>query len=258
MLRRKWRSSQTNKKNNRRKKWLIILLIVVLLFTQMIIYVDRNLKHPLMNLAKVKLRQIAAETINAAVTDRITQATDAERLIDWRLNKEDKVTGWSLNYSELMRITKDTINIVQPIMKELTSMPEHIPVGQAMGSPLIASFGPNIPIRLVPQGNVQVKLDTRYQNAGINTILVEVYIRVTAEVSVIIPFDSEPEIIESEIPILYSMVVGDVPMYYFDNKGNPTGQNKDVVPPNISVPNINSVPQTAPKKEGSHETTPKG
>ncbi|WP_442603291.1 sporulation protein YunB [Paenibacillus sp. KN14-4R] len=258
MIKRRWRSSQTSKKSFRKRKWLIILLILTLITTQSVIYIERKMQHPLMNLARVRLKQIATQTINAAITDRISQTTDAEKLIDWRLNKEDKVTGWSLNYSELMRITSDTIKIVQPIMDKLSSVPEHVPLGQAMGSTLIASFGPNIPVRLEPQGNVKVKLDTRYQNAGINTILVEVYIRITAEVTIIIPFDSEPEIVDSEIPILYSMVVGDVPMYYFDNKGNPTGQNKEAMPPNISLPNMNISPSAPPKKDGEHETQKNG
>ena len=54
-------------------------------------------------------------------------------------------------------------------------------------------------------------------------ILVEVYIRITAEMAIIIPFDTKPETVVTEIPISYLLVVGDVPMYYYDNKGNPSG-----------------------------------
>ncbi len=59
-------------------------------------------------------------------------------------------------------------------------------------------------------------------DVGINMVLVEVYIRVIEEVAIVIPFDLEPEVVETEIPISYLLVVGDVPMYYYDGKGQPS------------------------------------
>lgn len=195
-----------------------------------------------MSLAKVRIRQIATQSINSAITDRISEKTNAEQLIDWKTDKNGKITGFMLNYAEHMRITSDTTNTVQKLLDNLKSTSERIPLGQALNSVILASFGPDIPIRFVPAGNVKVDLNTRYQNAGINMILVEVYVRIIAEVTVIVPFDTDTEIVETEIPISYSLVVGDVPTYYFDNKGNPVGSNKDTIPPNLSLPNLNMTP----------------
>ncbi len=241
MRRRRWRSRTTGKVSLR-KKLIIALLIFTLFSIQGFIFVERNLRSPLMSLAKVRVKQIATHSINTAIAERIAGRTNAEQLIDWKTDRNGKITGFMLNYAEHMRITSETINTVQKLLDGLKSLPEHIPLGQAMDSALVASFGPEIPIRLVPEGNVKVDLSTRYQNAGINMILVEVYVRIIAEVTVIIPFDTQPEIVETEIPISYSLVVGDVPMYYFDNKGNPVGSNKDAVPPNISLPNLGMLP----------------
>jgi hypothetical protein len=119
-----------------------------------------------------------------------------------------------------------------------------------MDSAIIASFGPKIPIKFTPIGAVKVDLSTRQQDAGINMILVEVYIRITAEVAIIIPFDSKPEVVETEIPISYVLVVGDVPMYYYDSKGNPSGKTSSA-PPSIAIPQIN--PDTA-KTEAAAKT----
>jgi sporulation protein YunB len=247
VLRRGWKSSTTGK--SRLKRTILIVLAIVLLFIlQAYIYVDKNLKGPLTSLAKIRLKQIATESINSAISERIAENTNFEKLIDWRTDRNGKINGFILNYAEHMKITAETVQIVKKQLERLTSVPEHIPLGQAMNSPILASFGPDIPIRLVPAGAAKVDLNTRYQNAGINMILVEVYIRITVEVTVIIPFDSEPEIVETELPISYSLVVGDVPTYYFDGKGNPVGQT--VPPPNISVPNMNLSP-----KEGTSSSS---
>lgn len=235
MLKRRWRSRSTKK--GKRKAFFIALVISFLFFIQSFVYIDRNLWPPLMNLAKVRVKQIATESINNAISERISQGTDLEKLIDWKMDRNGKINGFMLNYSEHMKIRSQAVETVQSALKGLEEIPEHIPLGQAMDSAIIASFGPKIPIKLVPAGSVKVDLSTRQQNAGINMILVEVFIKITAEVSIIIPFDSEPEVVDTEIPISYVLVVGDVPMYYMDNKGNPTG-NSPALPPSISLPNV--------------------
>jgi sporulation protein YunB len=204
---------------------------------QSFIFVEKNLKPPLMNLAKVRVKQIATQAINSAITDRLSQGANYDKLIEWQRDNNGNVSSFVLNYAEHMRITADTVSTVQNQLLQLKSMPEHIPLGQAMGSALLASFGPKVPVRLVPMGSAQVSLNTRYENAGINMILVEVYIRIIAEVSVIIPFDSKPEVVETEIPVTYVLVVGGTPMYYMDNKGNPVG-GSSALPPSVSLPQL--------------------
>ncbi|MFC5451564.1 sporulation protein YunB [Paenibacillus aestuarii] len=261
MLRRRGWRSRPSGKASRKRVVLIVLLIIVLFGVQSFVFVERNLRPPLMNLAKVRIKQIATQAINSAIADHVAGSANAEQLIDWKTDKNGKITGFMLNYAEHMRITSDTIRTVQGELNNLQEINEHVPVGQAMNSTILASFGPNIPIKLLPVGNVKVDLNTRSQNAGINMVLFEVYVRIIAEVSVIIPFDSDTEIVETEIPISYSLVVGDVPTYYFDNKGNPVGSNKDAVPPNLSIPSMPGVSTTAPASRGENKeenTAPSG
>ncbi|MCZ8513775.1 sporulation protein YunB [Paenibacillus filicis] len=244
MLKRRWRSSPAGK--TKLKRYVLIGLLIGFLFVlQTYLYMEKNLKQPLVSLAKIRLKQIATQTINTAVSEQVARNTNLDKMIDWRMDKNGKTAGFVLNPTEQMRITSDTIGTVERQMKQLQSIPEHIPLGQAMNSPILASFGPDIPIKLVPAGAAKVDLGTRYQNAGINMILVEVYIRITIEVSVIIPFDSEPEVVETELPVSYALVVGDVPTYYFDGKGNPVGQNGP--PPGVALPGALQKPQAASK-----------
>jgi sporulation protein YunB len=233
LRRRRWRSRPTGKKN-RRRNWLIALLVTALFTVQSFIFIERNMKQPLMSLAQVRLRQIATDTINSAIASRISQSTDFEKLIDWKTDNTGKTTGFMLNYAEHMRIASDTTKTVTDLLAKLKETPEHIPLGQALGSAILGSFGPNIPVRLTPAGAVKVDLNTRYQNAGINMILVEVYLHIVVEVNIIVPFDTAPEIVETELPVSYSLVVGDVPTYYFDNTGKPVGS--EVPPPSLSLP----------------------
>jgi sporulation protein YunB len=129
-----------------------------------------------------------------------------------------------------MKITSDTLKAVKATMDSMSHFDESVPIGQALGSPLLAAYGPKIPLKVEPHGAIKVDLNTRQQDAGINMILVEVYIRITTEVSVVIPFEMQPQIVETEIPVSYLLVVGNVPMYYYDNQGKPVGKNGAAAP----------------------------
>lgn len=234
-FRRGWHSKKRRSRVSRRKLWLIISAVFVLFIFQFIGYVERNMKEPIKHLANIRVKQIATKSISDAIMAQVANQTDITNLIDWKEDSSGKINGFMLNYSAHMRITSDTIKTVRQTLQNVSKLSEHIPLGQALGSPLLASFGPNIPIKIEPQGDVKVDINTRRQDAGINMILVEVYLRVKTELAVVVPFDMGAESVETEIPISYLLVVGDVPMYYYDNKGNPVGNNGSGAP-TISLP----------------------
>ncbi|WP_445670993.1 sporulation protein YunB [Paenibacillus sp. FSL P4-0184] len=225
----------TRKPRSRRKFWLIASLVLIVLVLQALRYVELHMKPPILHLAQIRVKQIATESINKAITSQVANGGNAEELIDWKTDKNGKISGFMLNYAEHMRITSQAAEVIQTTLQDLHNQTEYIPLGQALGSPLIASYGPDIPIKIEPQGAVKVELSTRQQNAGINMILVEVYIHIVTEVAVVIPFDMEPQVVDTEIPVSYLMVVGDVPMYYYDNQGQPVGANGSSAP-GIAIP----------------------
>ncbi len=209
-----------------------------------------------MHLAKIRVKQIATESINDAITSQVANEQEVGNLIDWKTDDAGKISGFMLNYSAHMRITSDTIQTVRTTLDEVSRLSEHIPLGQALGSPILASFGPGIPIKIEPKGDVKVDLNTRRQDAGINNILVEVYLRVRTELAVVVPFDMEPQAVETEIPVSYLLVVGDVPMYYYDGKGNPVGEQSGA--PNIALPSVQEEEETGGQsgQEGMNSSGP--
>ncbi|MBM7566959.1 sporulation protein YunB [Paenibacillus sacheonensis] len=243
--RRGWRSTgarrrsggKRGKKSNRRRLIIFLSLLFVLFFFQTFIFIERNLQKPLMTVAQVRVKQEATQAINKSITKQVAEKTSADKLIEWKTNADGKISGFMLNYSEHMRITSETIDTVQTTLDKMGDIPEKIPLGQALGSAIIASFGPRIPVKFEPIGAVKVDLNTRQKDAGINMILVEVYMHIVAEVSIIIPFDTKPELVETEIPISYLLVVGDVPTYYYDNNGNPVGDSAPNAP-SIAIPGV--------------------
>lgn len=233
-FRRGWRSRRRRPKS-RRKILIAVLVICLIGFVQFFQYVEKHMREPIMHLAKIRVKQIATESINDAIAAQVAGQQQVGELIDWKTDSNGKITGFMLNYSAHMKVTSETIETVRKTLDNVSRLSEHIPLGQALGSPILASFGPSIPIKIEPKGDVKVDLNTRRQDAGINMILVEVFLRVKTELSVVVPFDMKPQSVETEIPVSYLLVVGDVPMYYYDSKGNPVGDNQTGAP-SLAIP----------------------
>jgi sporulation protein YunB len=221
---------------------LIVLLTIfagMIASVQSFFFIEQHLREPLMKVAGIRVKQMATEAINQAISNQISQREAVGELITWQTNGSGNITGFMLNYREHMRIASEVVKIVQDTLQKQVHRIEHIPIGQALDSVILASFGPSIPIRFESAGAPQVDLDTRKEDAGINMLLVTVFIRITAEVMIYIPFDTKPEIVTTEVPISYILVKGDVPMYYLDAKGNPL-KNMDggtsLVMPSPSLP----------------------
>jgi len=191
---------------------------------------DPELRQPMMFLAKVKVNQLAADAINAAIKAEFARAAESDKMILWRTTDEGKITGFELDYKQQMAITAKTIEVVERTLKQHEDVPERIPIGHALNSPLISSIGPSVAVNFHPASVVKAEVGLQQTEAGINMLLVEVYVRIRTEVAVVIPFDREPEIVETKIPLSYALVVGEVPSYYYDGSGNPVGSGASQAP----------------------------
>lgn len=216
---------------------LLLFLFVVFSSVAIARFLDTRLREPLFFLAKVRLTQMATEAINAAIAERFAEQAATESLIRWQKDDSGRITGFLIDYKEQMKITSETIRIVQGILREKEEIPERIPLGHALKSPLLSAIGPRVSVTFQPLGAVKADVETRQVDAGINNVLVEVFLRIRTDIAIVIPFDREPETIETEIPLSYLLVVGDVPLYYYDNKGNPVGSGAAQAPA-IALPGL--------------------
>jgi len=226
----------------RGKLILLFLLAFGMSLLAAIRFFDVRMKEPLFFLAKTRITQVATEAVNAAIAARFAEQAAVGGLIRWQTNERGDISGFVIDYREQMRITAETVRIVQDVLREKERLPEHIPLGHALDSPLLSAIGPRVPVRFYPIGAVRANVETRQHDAGINHVLVEVFLRVRTDIAIVIPFDRQAETIETEIPLTYVLVAGDVPLYYYDNKGNPVGGSAEAPP--VVLPPVADYPGT--------------
>ncbi|MDT8900994.1 sporulation protein YunB [Anaeroselena agilis] len=187
----------------------LLMLVVSLFWT-----VETHLKPTLMAIAEAKAIQVATQTINNVVNEKVSQHIDPQTLVNIKLDSRGRVVFIQPNTMEFNRLAADTTIKVQEALKQITDEKVYIPVGQVLGSQLLASWGPPIVVTIIPIGTVQVKVVDKFEQAGINQTRHMVYLFATTHVRIVVPLVSSTVSVNTQVPIAEYVVVGEVPSTY--------------------------------------------
>ncbi len=193
---------------------LIKFLLIVFLIIGVFIFVEKNLQETILTVANARAVQAATETINQAVATKVADNVDYRELIYTVQDSNGRVVLMQANTVKLNKIAADTTLEVQRRLRELGNERFNIPLGQAFGSKILASFGPLIRITIVPVGTVQVKVLDDFVEAGINQTKHRLLLDIKARVRVVIPLASSEAVVETRVPLTETIIVGEVPQTY--------------------------------------------
>lgn len=176
--------------------------------------VENHLKPTLLAFAEAKAVQMATQTINNVINEKVSQDIDPQKLVNVKLDSRGRVVFIQPNTLEFNRLAADTTIKVQDALNLLVEQQIYIPVGQVFGSQLLASWGPKIVVTIIPIGTVQVKVVDKFEQAGINQTRHMVYLFATTNVRIVVPLVSSTVNVNTQVPIAEYVVVGEVPSTY--------------------------------------------
>ncbi len=197
----------------------LVILVFIFIGVQLFYFVERNIREPLMNIARVQVHQMATESITESISNKVVRQTDIRDLITIQYDKEGVIQSAVFNYSEYARIQAEATARVLETLHDLKEREIKIPLGQAFNSNILAHFGPGIPVRLRPMGSATVDLEFEMQTAGINMVMVAVYAVIKAHVAIVIPFSVESGEVSTRVALSNAVIVGQVPNFYYSSGG---------------------------------------
>jgi sporulation protein YunB len=110
----------------------------------------------------------------------------------------------------------ETTEYVRTSLYKLSTEKITVPLGVALGSNILASLGPSIPITLVPVGATNVEIVPELREKGINMVLFTVNLKITTKLKIVIPFSTNEAVVDHNVMIGQELIVGDVPVYFFN------------------------------------------
>lgn len=182
--------------------------------------VDFRIRPGLQELARVRARQIAIESIQKTVQSQIAPELEYAELVELRLTAAGKVAYLQSKTGAINRISTKTTLIVQQCLNKLHSETVRIPVGQIIGLKSLAGYGPLLPVKIIPVGVVESSIKDRFESVGINQIRHKIYVRIKTAVKIAAPLIGDEIVIVTDVPLTETIIMGEVPNLYLGIGGN--------------------------------------
>lgn len=197
-----------------KKKIIVILFLTILLLIFLLYLYSYKMTPLLVKYSKIKSKKIAIDIISKNVSDDILKILDKEELFLVERDNLGNIETVDYNSKVVNEILSETSKRVVKNFEELESINDgvimRIPAGIISNNVFIQGIGPKIPVKIILDGNVLTSLDTKVKEYGINSALIEVSVKIEANIDVVIPFSTTEIKVINNVPISLKIAKGNV------------------------------------------------
>lgn len=194
------------------KRRLFIAIFAVLLI---IVLTELQLRPMMKNVIENKAKNLFTETVSNTVSDILSEEDiDYSDLVEIVTDSEGKVTSVQVDSAAVNLLSNKLSAKLSEELGSANDVSTQIDFGTLTGIRLLGGCGPDVNLVLRLDGGVTVNIREFFVTEGINQTLHSVRCEVTASVVAYIPGMSESIGISVEVPLVNTVIVGDVPESY--------------------------------------------
>ena len=199
-------------------KLYILFFMFCIIFYGVFNFVEYQLTPNIIAIAETQARIIATEAINKAVKDKIAKNVQYKDLISIHKDASGQITLIQINTVEINRLESETALEVIKVLREVTMDGITLPIGSATGSKILSNYGPVIRISLLPAGTADVNTVEAFEEAGINQTRHRIVLEIIANIQIIQPLLSSNITVKTHVPLVETIIIGNVPQAILDFK----------------------------------------
>ncbi len=196
------------------RKIFLLAVLIVAVFILFIAVLEHNLRPSIMAIAETKARMIALDSINNAIHKKVVDGGNFRDLIDVRTDDQGRIVLMQANTIKINQLTTETLLELNRNLRELKYEGFAIPLGQVLGSQLLANYGPGIKVKITPVGAARVNIKDDFEEAGINQARHKLYMNVNTDLKIVVPLMSSKIEVQAQVPLAETFIIGDVPGTY--------------------------------------------
>ncbi|HHU62961.1 MAG TPA: sporulation protein YunB [Clostridiales bacterium] len=197
-----------------KSRFIFYITVIIAILIIMLIIIDTRIKPVLFAICEAKVRVIATESINEAVGKRLLGNVSYEDFVTMVRDSSGKINALQANTVKMNLIASQLTEYVIEELNKRTQQGIEIPVGATLQSSIFAGAGPMIRVKVLPVGSVEADFVSQFEQAGVNQTRHSINIRVETQVRVAVPLDSYLVTVVSHVPVVDTVIIGDVPRYY--------------------------------------------
>lgn len=202
-------------KTRTKRKIGIRLIAIGLMLIGVFILVDMRIRPIIIRTSAYQCQILASRIINQALIDELSNASyDYNSLVLLTVNESGEVKSVSSNMQSINRLKAQSTQLINEAIKDIDAHQLGIAVGTVSGIHMFYGKGPMIPISLTPKGYANTTLISEFSSAGINQTLHRIVLRVTVDISAIIPGYTSSVVVDSDFVVAETVIVGNIPNSY--------------------------------------------
>lgn len=211
-------------KRKRRIRPGLVLVAFFLTLAVLLIIMDLSLRGSFYAIAEVKAVQLATNAIQQTLEKQVLeQNIQYQDFVVIHTDSEGHITLMQADTVRVNKFASSTTLEVERTLENLRGQSFTLPLGQILRLPLLANYGPNITYRILPVGTVRVNILDKFESAGINQTRHSIYLAFDTNVRIVIPAKSGETTVTTHVPLVESIIVGNVPNTFVNVTGGIIG-----------------------------------
>ena len=161
---------------------------------------------------------MVTKTVNEAVSRVIRDGNyPADYFINYEKDADGKIKAISGNMANINLLSAD---ILSSVIASTDNGVLHvsIPAGNLSGINVLLGKGPDITVDVIMLTSSKVDFRNEIESTGINQTKYQLYLDITIDIDVLIPWGTESTSTVSEVLIADTVIVGDVPSTYLNTE----------------------------------------
>lgn len=198
----------------RHKRIVFGMLIFIFIFQFFLYFYKTHINKIINETIDIDCKALAVRAMNNAINDIIMESVVYDDIINIIYNKQGNIEVIQANYIEINSMIKDLSLLTEVYINNFGSNGVNIPIGNFTGIPLLVGAGPDVNLKVKPIGAVVCKFSSKFESAGINQTNHKIYLTVSSSISAVVPLVTTSIMVEQQVLISESIIVGKVPEVY--------------------------------------------
>lgn len=129
-------------------------------------------------------------------------------------DSNERISAVEADTAQINRIKSELLINIQNSLNNDYPAKVYIPLGSLSGYGVLSSYGPQLPVKIIPISIVNGEFDEEFEAAGINQVRHKIYLTVSVDMRYRGWMMDEKERIETSVPIAETVITGEVPNFY--------------------------------------------
>ena len=197
-----------------KNKLLLIFISITFITILLIYFYSIKISPLLMKYAEIESKRIAIDIISNGVSDEVIKTLDKKDIFYTEKDNNGNVEVIDYNskvVNEVLSVSsKKVIKNFEKVEKKNDGIVTRIPLGVVTNNIFFENLGPKVPVKLSLDGNVLTSLKTDVKEYGINSALIQISVKIEANVHIIMPLYTKEINVINEVPISIKIAKGNV------------------------------------------------